>query len=304
MPDSGRPPFDQHDSNELARTERFIDALAACQPVGFGDAGDPGDRALAGLLEDWRDELRPPAPSALCPEPEAVAALNRAVAPRRRTRRGLALIGSVAATVLGIGGFGAMVGDARPGDALYGVNTMLFGEPPLVHDDRIVLSAKTDLDRVQQMITQGEWDQAQNKLAAVSDSVQNVNDSYRKQDLIDQVKLLNVRVANRDPHATVSPSSLTVSPNSLSDPGVGPVTVTTSPVTGAIAEPTASATTSDAPATEISSSPSTTDPTTGLVATSPPVVNATPVTGAATAPTAALSGDSGTTTQQPSPGAD
>lgn len=299
MSDSGRPPFDQPDSNELAHTERFIDALAACQPVGFGDAGDPGDRALAGLLEDWRDELRPPAPSGLCSEPEAVAALNRAVAPRRRTRRGLALIGSVAATVLGIGGFGAMVGDARPGDALYGVNTMLFGEPPLVHDDRIVLSAKTDLDRVQQMITQGEWDQAQNKLAAVSDSVQNVNDSYRKQDLIDQVNLLNVRVANRDPHATVSP-------NSLSDPGVTPVTVTTSPVTpvtGVIAEPTASVTTSDAPATAISSAPSTADPTTGLAATSPPVVSATPVTGAITAPTTALPGDSGTAIQQPGPGA-
>jgi hypothetical protein len=314
MPDPGRVPVDQHDPDELARTERFIDALAACQPVGSGDAGDPGDRALAGLLEDWRDELRRPAPSTLCPEPEAVAALHRAVVPRRRARRGLALIGSVAATLLGIGGFGAMVGDARPGDALYGVNTMLFGEPPLVHDDRIVLSAKTDLDRIQQMIAQGEWDQAQDKLAAVSDSVQNVNDSYRKQDLIDQLNVLNIRVANRDPHATLSPSSLTVSPNSLSvapsslsDPGVDPVTGTTSPVTGAIAEPTASATTSDAPVTAVSSPPSTTDPTTSPAATSPPVVSSAPaisstlVTGVTTTPTALLPGDSGATTQQPSP---
>jgi hypothetical protein len=231
MLDSGRPPFDQPDSDEQAHTERLIDTLAACRPVEFGDdAGDPGDRALAGLLEEWRDELRPPAASALCSEPEAVAALSRAVAARRRTRRGPALIGSVAATVLGIGGFGAMVGDARPGDALYGVHTVLFGEPPLVHDDRIVLSAKTDLDRVQQMIAQGEWDQAQNKLAAVSDSVQTVNDSYRKQDLIDQMNLLNARVANRNPNATVSSSS-------SSDPGVAPATVTTNPATGTTAEP-------------------------------------------------------------------
>jgi len=46
---------------KLARTERFIDALAARQPVEFddaGDCGDRGDRELAGLLEDWRDELR------------------------------------------------------------------------------------------------------------------------------------------------------------------------------------------------------------------------------------------------------
>jgi hypothetical protein len=149
-----------------------------------------------------------PAASALCTEHEAVAALNRGLAARRRTRRGLALLGSVAATVLGIGGFAAVVGGAQPGDALYGVRTMLFGEPPGVHDDRIVLSAKTDLDVVQQMITQCQWDKAQDKLAAVNDNVQTVNDSSRKQDLIDQVNLLNAKVANRDRNATMPPGSL------------------------------------------------------------------------------------------------
>jgi hypothetical protein len=291
MPDSGRPPFDQPDPDELARTERFIDALATRQPVEFGDDrdqadhGDPGDRALAGLLEDWRDELRSPSTRRsemeLCSELaalEALAALNRGFVPRRRIRRRLALIGSVAATVLGIGGFGAMVGDAQPGDAVYGVHTMLFGELPSVHDDRIALSAKTDLDVVQQMITQGQWDKAQDKLAAVSDSVQTVNDSDRKHDLIDQVNLLNVKVANRDPNATMSPSSL---PN----PEVAPVTGTSTPVTGTIAEVTASATTSDASAA------------------SPPVSSAAPAVSVTSTPAMAPSGDPGTTTQQPNPGA-
>jgi anti-sigma-D factor RsdA-like protein len=281
MPESGRSPFDQSDPADLARTERFIDALATRQSVEFdddrdqGDHADPGDRALAALLEDWRDELRSPPARPLFSELEAVAALNRGLAARRRIRGGLALIGSVAATMLGIGGFAAMVGDAQPGDALYGVHTMLFGEQPWVHDDRIALSAKTDLHVVQQMITLGEWDEAQVKLAAVNDSVQTVNDSYRKQDLIDQVNLLNAKVAHRDPNATVSPSS-------LSNPEEAPVTGTT-------AEATASATTSDASATAISPSQSTTDPSASLSATSPVDSSAAPGVGVSATPTVATS---------------
>jgi hypothetical protein len=216
----------------------------------------------------------------------------------------------VAATVLGIGGFSAMVSDAQPGDALYGVHTMLFGEQPSVHDDRIALSAKTDLDVVQRMITQGEWDQAQVKLAAVNDSVQTVNDSYRKQDLIDQVNLLIAKVVNHDPYATVSPSSLS--------------NAEVAPVTGTTAEATASATTPDASATAMPPSPSTTDPAASLsptsppdsggapaagvtgapsAAMSPPVSGGAPAAGATSTPTAAPSVDSGTTSQQANPGA-
>jgi Anti-sigma-D factor RsdA to sigma factor binding region len=299
MPDSGRPSFDQPDPDELARTERLIDALATRQPVEFedvGDHGDPGDRALAALLEDWRDELTSPSADAVCSELEVVGALNRGLASRRRIRGGLALIGSVAAAVLGIGGFGAMVGGAQPGEAFYGIHTLLFGELPSVHDDRIALSAKTDLDVVQQMITQGQWDQAQNKLAAVSDSVQTVNDSDRKHDLIDQVNLLNAKVANRNPDATVLPSS-------LSNPEVAPVTGTTTPVTGTTAEATASATSSDASATAMSSSPSTTDPAAGLASTSSSVSGAAPAAGVTATSTAVTPGDLGTTSRQPNPGA-
>jgi hypothetical protein len=64
------------------------------------------------------------------------------------------------------------------------------------------------LDRVEQMIALGQWDDAQDKLAAVSDRVQTVKDGDRKQDLIERVNLLTAKVANRDPNATVVPSSL------------------------------------------------------------------------------------------------
>lgn len=202
MSEQLHPPFEQPDPDAVARSERFIDALANREPV------DIGDRALAGLLEDWRDELRAPTSSALCPDTDAVAALNRGVAERRRARRRMARVGTLAATVLVISGFGAMTVEAPPGSTLYGVHTKLFGEPPATRDERIAISAKNDLDLVEQMITQGQWDQAQDKLAAVSDRVQTVNDDDRKQDLIDRVNQLNVKVAARDPHATTPPSSL------------------------------------------------------------------------------------------------
>jgi hypothetical protein len=199
----------------VARTEGFIDALAKREPTDVGDVADhggAGDRLLAGLLEDWRDELRTAAPPWFCTERDAVAALDRGRVARRRIHRRMALVGSLAATVLSVGGFVAMMGEAQPGDTLYGVHTRVLGEPASVHDERIARSAQDDLDSVEQMITLGQWDEAQDKLAAVSDRVQTVKDNDRKQDLVERVNLLNAKVANRDPHATAVPSQ---QPNSV-----------------------------------------------------------------------------------------
>jgi hypothetical protein len=204
-------PFDQPGPDAVARSGRFIDALANGEPVQFGDVaddGDTGDRALAGLLADWRDELRVPAHGGVCPERDAVAALGRGLAAHRRGRRRMALVGAMAATVLGVAGFGALMGQSQPGDALYGVRTMLFGEPASVHDDRIAVSAETDLDQVEQMIALGQWDQAQGKLASVGDRVQTVKDSDRKQNLIEHMNRLNAKVVSRDRNATLPPSAL------------------------------------------------------------------------------------------------
>jgi hypothetical protein len=202
---------DQNPTNldAVGRSERFIDALAKREPVEFGDltdSADTGERALAGLLEDWRDELRGPVPRGLCREQEAVAAFKSGLAARRRRRRNITLVGTLAATMLGIGGFVAIMGEAQPGDTLYGVHTLVFGEPASVHDERIASSAQTDLDLVEQMITRGRWDEAQDKLDAVNDRVQTVKDGDRKQDLIDQMNMLHAKVANRDPSATIRPT--------------------------------------------------------------------------------------------------
>jgi hypothetical protein len=194
MSDPFVTPFDQPDPDAVARSERFIDALAKREPIDFvdhADHSDNGHRALAGLLEDWRDELRVEGRRGVCPEQDAVAVLNRGVSARRRARRRTALVGALAAAVLGLAGFG-----------------MLSSEPASVHDDQIAVSAETDLDQVQQMIALGQWDQAQDKLAAVGAHVQTVKDNGRKQGLIDKVNLLNAKVASRDRNATMPPNAL------------------------------------------------------------------------------------------------
>lgn len=197
--ESGGAPYDQPDLAALAGSDRLLDALATGVSVESIDLGGPADQALATLLADWRDELRRPPADHLISEHQAIAALNRGRAARRRAHRGLTLVAPLAAAVLALGGFGALVGGAQPGDALYGVRATMFGEPPSVHDDRIALTAKTELERVQQMIIQGQWDQAQDTLTTVSNNVQTVNDQGRKQDLIDQVNRLTVKVTSRNP---------------------------------------------------------------------------------------------------------
>src|ERR1700743_305250 len=138
MSDPFVTPFDQPDPDRVARSERFVDAVANREPVDFvdvGAAGDTGDRVLAGLLEDWRDELRVRGPRGVCPEQDAVAVLNRGLAARRRARRRMALVSALAAAILGAAGLG-----------------MLFGVPASVHDDQIAVSPETDLDQGEQLI--------------------------------------------------------------------------------------------------------------------------------------------------------
>src|SRR6201996_9508762 len=230
MSESTHSPFDQPDPGAVARTERLIDALAKREPTDVGDVADhggAGDRVVAGLLEDWRDELRTPVPRGFCTERDAVAALDRGRVARRGIHRRMALVGALAATVLSVGGFVAMMGEAQPGDTLYGVHTRVLGEPASVHDERIARSAQDDLDSVEQMITLGQWDEAQDKLAAVSDRVQTVKDNDRKQDLVERVNRLNAKVANRDPNATLLPS-----PRPDADPAVVMTDLPPNPVGG------------------------------------------------------------------------
>ena len=250
MPEFGSSHSDRPALDELVRSDLLLDALAQRQladsPLGIKD---PDDVALAALLEEWRDDLRWPPASALVSPEEAVEALRTGLADRRRGRRGLAAIGSVAAALLVASGFGAVVVEARPGDALYGLHAMFFDQRR-VNDDSIVLSAKADLAKVQQMIDQGQWDQAHNQLAEVSSTVESVNDGASRHDLEDQVNLLNTRVETRDPNATLPPAA---KPAPKGKPPNPPAASTTPP------PPSQSASPSPSP----SASPSTTTPSAG-----------------------------------------
>lgn len=111
----------------------------------------------------------------------------------------------MAAAVLSIAGFGVLMGQAQPGDPLYGARTTLFGEPASVSDERLAVSAESEMDQVEQMIATGQWDQAHDKLAAVGEHLQTVKNADRKQGLIDHMNRLTAKVVSRDAHATALP---------------------------------------------------------------------------------------------------
>jgi hypothetical protein len=197
MPNSGFAFGDQPALDEIAHTDLLLDALAERERL---DLDDPQVDALALLMGDWRDDLRWPPASALVSPEEALEALHAGLTERRRTHRGVAAIGSVAATLLMVSGFGALVADAHRGDPLYGLHVMFF-DAPRVNDDTVTLSAKADLAKIQQMIDQGQWAQAQNQLSEVNSTVQAMNDSSSRQNLLDEIDLLNTRVESRNPNA-------------------------------------------------------------------------------------------------------
>ena len=272
MPEFGYTRSDQPSLDELARTDLLLDAIAERESV---DADDPEDNALAALLADWRDDLRwPPATALVSPE-EAIEALQTGLADLRRDgrggrgRRGLAAIGSVAATLLVLSGFGAVVVEARPGDALYGLHAMFFDQPR-VKDDSIMLSAKANLAKVQKMIDQGEWDQAHSQLAEVSSTVQSIDDGAGKHDLMDEVNLLNTRVQSRNPNATLPPAappSAGPAPKGAKPPKAPPASTTPPPVSPSPSgKPPAAVTTTPptpSPSPIPSASASTTTPSSG-----------------------------------------
>jgi hypothetical protein len=244
--------------DEFARTDLLLDALAERSSVDLDD-DDANFEALTVLLEDWRDDLRWPPASALVSPEEAIEALHTGLAERKRARRGLATIGSVAATLLALSGFGAMVVEARPGDALYGLHAMFFDQPR-VNDSQIELSAKAELAKVQQMIDQGQWTQAQNQLAQVSSTVQSMNEGTRRNDLLDEVNLLNTRVESRNPNATAPPvAPKPKAPAASSTSPVSPGPTTTPPTMASTTAPAPSASTSPSE----SPLPTTTSPSSG-----------------------------------------
>ena len=270
MPDFTRRAFDGGDPSplEITQTDRLLDALAGEQPV---YSYDSGEAELAYLLAGWRDEIRQPPMASVVTPRDAAIALDRATTSTARRRFSLAVVGSVAAAVLCLGGFGSVVYGAGPGDPLYGVRTMLFGGQQATRDDQVALAAQTQMAQVRQLIEQGDWTAAQDKLQTLTTTVAAVEDTGRQQELVDQWQQLSVKVQTRDPAATVPPDAPpVVLPEVPSDlllpallsPDATPPSDSTSPAT----TPPSSTDPSDAPTTPL---PSSTVPTTSAPSTVP-----------------------------------
>ncbi|MDH6196971.1 hypothetical protein M2272_003624 [Mycobacterium frederiksbergense] len=286
MPDYGRWTSNGGDPslNEINRSERFIEALSLEQQV---YSTDREEAELAVLLAGWRDDARRAPMSGIATPREAVAALDKATS-HNRVRFPMALVGSMAAAVLCVGGFGAAVYGSGPGDALYGMRGVVFGTQPVTRDVQVEL-ASSELRQVQQLIDQGQWDAAQQKLQTITTTVATVDDEQRKQELVDKWQQLSVKVESRDPHATVPPDAPPVVLPEVT------VTVTTTPTsqpeTHTGESPTTAPTTTPADPGSESSTPSTqpsdtatSHPTSTQSTTQPTAPNTTAPTTAASSP--------------------
>lgn len=301
MPDFGRWTSNGGDPslNEINRSEKFIEALSLERQV---YATDREEAELAVLLAGWRDEARRTPMTGIATPREAVKALDKATS-QGRVRMPMALVGSMAAALLCLGGFGAAVYGSGPGDALYGVRGLVFGSAPVTRDVGVEL-ASSELKQVQQLIDEGQWEQAQQKLQTLTTTVATVGDEQRKQELVDQWQQLSVKVENRDPNATVPPDAppvvlpevtVTTTPSTpaespsgetpTSTPTTGPSTSPTSPTETSPGSETSSPSPTSTPAEPGTSQPSTTAPSTPSSSGSPaPTTSAEPTTSVPSSP--------------------
>ena len=297
MPEFGRWTSNGGDPslNEINRSEKFIEALSLEHQV---YATDREEAELAVLLAGWRDDARRAPMSGIAPPREAVKALDKATA-QGRVRFPMALVGSMAAAVLCLGGFGAAVYGSGPGDALYGVRGLVFGSAPVTRDVGVEL-ASSELKQVQQLIDDGQWEEAQQKLQTITTTVATVGDEQRKQELVDQWQQLSVKVETRDPNATVpadappvvlpevtitttpAPSESTPGETTPTTPSTGPSTSPTETTPGS--ETSTPSPTSTPSATSTPSEASTSQPTTSQPST-PPSSSPTPTPSSSAQPT-------------------
>ena len=263
----------------VIRTDRFVDALAAGARM---SSVDP----LSAMLGDWRDDVRRRPDAPVVTMSQASVALARVQKRSRRNRFALTVVGGVAAAVLCLGGFGAVVLDAKPGDALYGLRSTLFGERTQTRNEAVTLAAQ-ELDQVQQLVNQGNWDEAEQKLVTLGPAVQNVSDAQSKQQLVEQYNSLTAKVIQRDPEATPPP------------PGVPPPVNPSSPLTF-LQVPVVVATTTTTPS--IPDLATTSEPTTSLPTptTSLPSLTTSLPSTTTTVPTPTPTSSSRTATTEPS----
>ena len=230
MPDFNRPADPDFDA--VMRTDRFVDALAS------GARMSPVD-PLSAMLGAWRDDVRSRPDSQVVTLAQASAAMGKKQDPPRRHRFGLTVVGAVAAAMLCLGGFGAVVYGAGPGDALYGLRSMLFGESTPTRNEAVALASQ-QLAQVRQLVQQGKWDEAQQQLVTLTNTVQTVGDVADQHQLVEQYNTLAVQVIQRNPEATLPPPGEPLPPMPSSPLTLLPVPVVPDVTSTSVGTPTVS----------------------------------------------------------------
>ncbi len=308
MPDSGQwsPGGGDPSLNEIRRVDRFFDALAADD---HAYSTDSTEAELAFLLADWRDGIREPAVTTPVTARDAVAALQKGLH-RKESRTSLTIVGSVAAALLCLGGFGTAIYAAGPNSSLYGLHTAMFGAPR-VSDEQVMLAAQTEMQEVQQLIDNGQWQQAQDKLQSLSPTVQSVDTPEHKQQLIQQWNALTYKVVEQNPAATLPPpgepqpvlpsSPLTLLPVPVVEP-TSSSSATSSTSTTTSSSTTATSTDTSSTSTSTSTSPSETTATSSSTSvTSPTETSSSASSTASSSPTATSTSSSSASTATSAP---
>ena len=294
MPDFGRWNAGGGDPslNEINRTDQFLDALAAQQ---HPYSTDRGEAELANLLAGWRDDVRETPMGSVVSTEQAAAALERVTSPARRRRLSLAVVGSTAAAVLCLGGFGAVIAGSNPGDALYGLRTVLFGDQVQTRDEAVVLAAQTEMQQVQRLIEQGDWQGAQAKLEAVTTTVATVGDDERKAELVTQWQELTVKVAAQDPAATPPPGAPLPTFPAI-DPNTLTVTIPSGPSESSTTGPSDTSSTSPSESTSATPTSSETSPSETTPSETAPAASSSAAPGTTAASTSATTVPTSTST--------
>lgn len=195
LPDDGTPV----DIAAVRRDDALIDAVAGDGPV---ETQSPEEYELATLLADWRAEiLAEPLPAG--PDfDEVVAAVNRevgareALATQRTSPASLRLIrpiaGAAALVAVALGGGAVVSYSAEPGDPLWGVKQVVFSEQAQSTVARI--DTTSTLQRAEELIAEGNADQAQVLLQSAQERSSAVTDEGQRDELGDWLRRLTAEL--------------------------------------------------------------------------------------------------------------
>ncbi|MFJ4658240.1 anti-sigma-D factor RsdA [Nocardia sp. NPDC088792] len=212
----------------VRRDDALIDAIAGDGPV---QTGSTEEYQLAAVLANWRAEIMAePLPAG--PDLDAiVAAVNQEIGARQarigaQSRGRLRLLrpiaGAAAALALVIGGLTAFSYNANPGDPLWKVKEVVFSEQA---QSTIVQNASSDLQQAQQLVQAGKPEQAQALMERAASNATQVNDSGKKDDLLNKWQQVLSQIQTVAP--SVAQQLATIVPTTTPPVTTGPPVTTT-----------------------------------------------------------------------------